>query len=149
MEESEGNGRRAFLKWIATLIGWTSAIATLFPTFLYLAPARAKKGGNVLVSPQGDPILASSVREQGSAIGLAGSAPVIAVFHQGRLKIFSAVCTHLGCLVQWRPAESQFLCPCHAAKFDINGQVLAGPPPAPLPQLGFTEDEGKILVSGG
>jgi cytochrome b6-f complex iron-sulfur subunit len=147
MQTSEGNGRRAFLKWIAILVGWISALATLFPTFLYLSPARSRKGSNVLTTPQGEPILVDSIREKGSAVGLAGSTPVIAVYHQGKLKVFSAVCTHLGCLVDWRPAENQFLCPCHAGRFDANGQVLSGPPPSPLPPLSFREEEGKIMVA--
>ncbi|MHA2641789.1 MAG: QcrA and Rieske domain-containing protein [bacterium JZ-2024 1] len=146
--DNPGNGRRAFLKWTAILVGWASAMATFFPTFMYLAPARGKKGSSVFVNPQGEPILAQTIREQGSAVGLAGGAPVIAIYYQGKIKVLSAVCTHLGCLVKWLPAESQLLCPCHAGKFDVNGQVLSGPPPAPLPQLAFTEEDGKIMVSG-
>lgn len=44
----------------------------------------------------------------------------------------AAQCTHLGCNV--RPVEdgTGFACPCHKGRFDLDGNVLSGPPPAPL-----------------
>jgi menaquinol-cytochrome c reductase iron-sulfur subunit len=58
--------------------------------------------------------------------------------------VLSAICTHLGCIVQWQDAEQQFACPCHSAAFDRNGQVLSGPPPKPLVQL-LTKIEDGVL----
>lgn len=45
----------------------------------------------------------------------------------------SAVCTHLGCIVDRH--EDHFTCACHGAVFDAMGAVRSGPPPAPLPWL--------------
>ena len=45
----------------------------------------------------------------------------------------SAVCTHRGCEVNWRPNDKAYICPCHRGRFDTQGAVLAGPPPRPLP----------------
>lgn len=46
---------------------------------------------------------------------------------------FSAVCTHAGCAVQYDPSAVQFVCPCHGGVYDARtGQVVQGPPPAPL-----------------
>ena len=45
-------------------------------------------------------------------------------------------CTHLGCIVQWQPDESQFVCPCHSAVFTREGAVVSGPPPRPMRQPG-------------
>ncbi len=42
------------------------------------------------------------------------------------------VCTHLGCLFQWRPTENRFICPCHGSQFSRTGQYLAGPAPRSL-----------------
>ncbi len=48
------------------------------------------------------------------------------------IKAMSTVCTHLGCTVYWEQDRQEFYCPCHQGRFDKNGQVIAGPPPAPL-----------------
>jgi cytochrome b6-f complex iron-sulfur subunit len=47
----------------------------------------------------------------------------------------SAVCSHLGCIVKWHPDINRFICPCHFGNYDINGNVLSGPPPRPLTKL--------------
>ncbi|MEX1276064.1 MAG: Rieske (2Fe-2S) protein [Bacteroidota bacterium] len=47
-------------------------------------------------------------------------------------KVFSSVCTHLGCTIKWEPHRDRFYCPCHAGVFDREGVVVSGPPPRPL-----------------
>ncbi len=59
----------------------------------------------------------------------------------------SAVCTHLGCLVDWNGKTQQLDCPCHAAKFDTQGNVLSGPAPRPLPSYEVVVAGGKIYVT--
>lgn len=62
------------------------------------------------------------------------------------LTVFSSVCTHLGCLVNWDNNKNEFLCPCHGGKYNINGDVIAGPPPKPLTRLPLEIREGKVYV---
>ena len=45
----------------------------------------------------------------------------------GALHTRSAVCTHLGCIVNWNEAEKSWDCPCHGGRYTCTGQVLTGP----------------------
>lgn len=56
----------------------------------------------------------------------------------GELKVLSAVCPHLKCIVHWNASESTWDCPCHGSRFDIDGEVIEGPAYRPLPQAGDT-----------
>lgn len=68
------------------------------------------------------------------------------VNHKGRLYALSPVCSHLGCLVNWHRKKEQFLCPCHGGKYDIEGRVIAGPPPRPLTRLPLKIQKGKLSI---
>ena len=46
---------------------------------------------------------------------------------EGALHERSAVCTHLGCVVQWNSAERTWDCPCHGSRFQTDGHVVNGP----------------------
>ena len=61
--------------------------------------------------------------------------------------VYDPRCTHLGCQYYWDPVKQIFQCPCHGGQFDINGKVLAGPPPRPLDRLLFTITENTIEVT--
>lgn len=50
----------------------------------------------------------------------------------GQFYCVSATCTHLGCTVEFNAAETSWDCPCHGSRFDVSGQVLAGPAVEPL-----------------
>lgn len=59
----------------------------------------------------------------------------------------SAVCTHLGCVTQWKPDSDVIACPCHGSKFTDSGKKIEGPAPRPLPHflISLTAD-GELLV---
>lgn len=53
----------------------------------------------------------------------------------GKLHKRSAVCTHLGCHVQWNSLERCWDCPCHGSQFDIDGTALNAPAISPLERI--------------
>jgi glycine/D-amino acid oxidase-like deaminating enzyme/nitrite reductase/ring-hydroxylating ferredoxin subunit len=59
------------------------------------------------------------------------------VDEEGGLRVLSAKCTHLGCVVAWNSAETSWDCPCHGSRFDTRGQVLHGPAMMPLQPAGL------------
>lgn len=62
----------------------------------------------------------------------------------------SNICTHLGCRVRWISEQDEFFCPCHNGVFDIEGNVVAGPPPHPLDRydVKVENDQLYVLVGG-
>lgn len=54
---------------------------------------------------------------------------------QGVLYERSAVCRHLGCIVNWNSLEGSWDCPCHGSRFDAHGRVLQGPANSGLPEV--------------
>lgn len=60
----------------------------------------------------------------------------------------NAVCTHLGCVVPWVPAENKYKCPCHGSQYDKNGKVIRGPAPLSLALEHVNVDgDGNVLLS--
>jgi len=74
-----------------------------------------------------------------------GGVPVIASREGGVIRAFDARCTHMGCPVTWDAEAGGFYCPCHAGRFDTEGNPSGGPPVAPLASLDAVE-EGGVLV---
>ncbi len=54
---------------------------------------------------------------------------------KGQITSLRPVCTHLGCNVKWNQTEKSWDCPCHGARYDIQGDVLTGPSTKGLEKL--------------
>ena len=74
--------------------------------------------------------------------------PVIVVNTAGGgVRAFSAICTHLGCVVEWNKGKGVIQSPCHDGRFNpLTGAVVSGPPPRGLPPYELSIKDGKIFV---
>ena len=139
-------GRR---RLITSLLGF-SIIATLggilTPIVGYLwPPSRAldQGGGRVQIGTTDD--FPAGV---GKVVPVNDQPVIIVNTAEGELRAFSAICTHLACVVEWDQARQFILCPCHDGRFNVlNGAVISGPPPAPLPQLELSVEGDAIYIS--
>jgi Rieske Fe-S protein len=64
-----------------------------------------------------------------------------------QINVLSNACAHLGCPVRWIPGRGEIRCPCHGGGYDINGNLLAGPPPRGLYHYAFEiREDGGLYV---
>ncbi len=95
----------------------------------------------VLDGATGDVLVCRTVRQVGSQLEVGEGGIItrhgepLAAYRaeDGELKLMSARCTHLGCTVDWNPAEMTFDCPCHGSRFGPGGEVVEGPATRALP----------------
>jgi Rieske Fe-S protein len=66
--------------------------------------------------------------------------------NEREVRVFSDICTHLGCRVTWHPDQEHYISPCHDGHFDIVGNVVSGPPPRPLDEFTTRIEAGNLLV---
>ncbi|MCW3121529.1 MAG: dependent oxidoreductase, partial [Flavipsychrobacter sp.] len=59
----------------------------------------------------------------------------------GSIHALSPVCTHAYCIVNWNGEEKSWDCPCHGARYNIDGHVLNGPATEGLKQVDLTDME--------
>ena len=64
----------------------------------------------------------------------------------GKVRVLSSICPHLGCTVQWSGSKDQFLCPCHGSVFSRTGKHVAGPARRGMDPLPTEQKEGDLLV---
>jgi len=127
-EEKKTVNRREFLNfaWLASLGFLTVSMAGV--TFLFSLP-RFEEGEFGGVVPMG----------KVSDLPAPGSAPVnypkvkvwLSNTDEGVIALYK-VCTHLGCLYNWRDLEDKFVCPCHGSQFTAGGDYILGPAPRSL-----------------
>lgn len=102
------------------------------------APTKAKVTGMVLGA-------ASEIPVGGGKIYTAAKV-VVTQPARGQYKAFSAVCTHVGCIMS-EVANGTIDCPCHGGQFKVtNGAVVAGPPPSPLPARQVKVVNGQVVL---
>ena len=65
---------------------------------------------------------------------------------ESEVRVFSDICTHLGCRVSWHPDVEHYISPCHDGHFDIMGKNISGPPPRPLDEFITRIEDGNLVV---
>jgi cytochrome b6-f complex iron-sulfur subunit len=138
--------RRSFLDALLGLsvVAWVGSI--LFPALRYLTPIAASgPGGPVKLAAEE----VAKLEKERFVIVRAGASKIL-VLKDGseQIRALSAKCTHEGCTVQFVPGDSVIWCACHNGRFDLDGRVLAGPPPRPLPRYAVQRKaDGSIAVT--
>lgn len=139
------SSRRRFLRWLGgfTVVSTLAMIVT--PVLGFLTPpatGRAGGGGKVLVATTADVPPGA-----GKVVPLNGQPAILVNGDQG-IHAFSAICTHLGCVVAWNDLAGVIQCPCHDGRFNpVSGAVVSGPPPAPLHPLDVSVENDQIFLS--
>jgi cytochrome b6-f complex iron-sulfur subunit len=139
--------RRAFLA-AAGVAGLAYTAALAYPVYRYLA------------SPSEMAMEATAVTEvtlkdaqklpEGSVLMFKfGHSPAMLIHHPGNKWIaMTAVCTHLGCTVQYEPQADRIHCACHGGVYNAyTGANVSGPPPKPLKLFNVVVNEAGVEVS--
>ena len=143
MAENEvKQGRREFLVGFGIIGTVVIAIGTFaINVFAFLFPSKREKSYHkYLVAKKGE-IPVGKAKE----ITLSNK-PVFVVHLENGYKVFSGVCTHLGCIVRWEEQKSRFFCPCHAGFFSKSGEVIGGPPSKPLDEYEVMIENNLIFI---
>jgi cytochrome b6-f complex iron-sulfur subunit len=121
----------------STMLGaaGTAYVCTLgYPVVRYLGEA-----SRVAAEDPGAPeeVLLEAAAETprgSSALFYIGAEPCLLIhFEDDTWAAYSALCTHMNCVVQYQPERDRILCPCHEGVFEPRtGRNLEGPPPTPL-----------------
>lgn len=122
--------------WFAAAAGCAGLAAAsvryLVPNVLYQPPMAYKIG-----KPKDYPEGVSYVPQR----------RIFVIHEQNKIKAVSAICTHIGCTINWIEERRRWECPCHGSIFNEKGVVIAGPAPRPLPWYDVTlAPDGKLFV---
>jgi cytochrome b6-f complex iron-sulfur subunit len=147
VEETNDKTTRRFFLAAAGAAGVAYAAALAYPIYRYLA------------SPEEMALSATAVTEVtlkdaqklplGSVLMFKfGTAPAMLIHHEdGRWVSMTAVCTHLGCTVQYEPLADRIHCACHGGVYNAyTGANVSGPPPKPLKLFKVAVNETGVNI---
>ena len=136
--------RRSFLDYLLGSTALATLGAIIYPIFKFMSPPRiVESAENSVVAAK-----RSEVPVNSGKIFKFGNKPGILVHTAaGEFKAFSAVCTHLECIVQYRDDTKQIWCACHNGQYNLSGKNIGGPPPRPLEEYKVNTRGDDIVVT--
>ena len=134
--------RRDFVGWIIRGGIFATLAGMIFPALQYVWPVM-KSGPSVDME---EVAKVDDIPVGGAKKVIVGGSALLLIRTAAEFKAFSAICTHLGCIVDWDSQKREIVCPCHAGTFDVEGRRVSGPPPKPLPYYQVRVADGKIFV---
>ncbi len=141
--EDESLTRRVFIMASLTTASIVAAGGTVYPLYRYLFPSDSKGGGKgtSVTIPEAEVVVGGA-----RFFKFKGKPAILIRKSEKEVIAMSAVCTHLGCVVKYSESDQIIKCPCHGAKFDLKGKVIAGPAPKPLQLFLVSRDGGKFVI---
>lgn len=148
--------RRDFIKATAAIIGGLISAVIGIPSIAYLlSPSLRETGDDSRIDlgplenyPIGVPTRFDFTRTRVN--GWERTAVNYGLYvvrrYEGEVRVFSDICTHLGCRVTWHPDQEHYISPCHDGHFDVLGNVVSGPPPRPLDEFATEMENGNLFV---
>ena len=73
---------------------------------------------------------------------------VVVINLDGTFIALSEICTHNGCSVAFNDSSQHIECPCHGGTYDLQGNVISGPPPAPIKKYTVTKNGDILSIKG-
>lgn len=143
---SEQNiSRRRFLTYLLGFAGMLGLGGLVAPIARFAYPVQEE-----VVQPKQQVANLSALQPLGEAVEFdyMERPSALIVLEDGTPKAFYMACTHFGCIVNWRSDEEIWYCPCHAGIFAADGEVVSGPPPAPLVELNVVQEDDVLYVEG-
>lgn len=138
--------RRLFLKRMINFLFLTAGFLFVITGLIYLIPKRPKIKSYKFFEVSEDKIPREGVKKVDILIGEEKSMKIFLVNQKNSIIALSPVCTHLGCFVNFDRTLNEFICPCHGGRYDIEGNVIAGPPKEALHRLPVKIENGRIFI---
>jgi cytochrome b6-f complex iron-sulfur subunit len=140
--------RRGFVRGALGGVGLCYAAAIGYPVYRYLKSPVERAAAAAAVT---EVALNDAQKLPAGTVQMFrfGSKPAMLIHHaDGSWVAFDAVCTHLGCTVQYQPDKDRIHCACHGGVYDAHtGKNVSGPPPRPLMKYEVKPTPGGLLVS--
>lgn len=140
--------RGAFMKVAMGGVGLCYLGAIGYPVYRYLASPIERAEGLAAITEV--TLKDAQKLERGTALMFKfGSKPSLLIHHKDDTWVaLDAVCTHLGCTVQYEPDKNRIHCACHGGVYDPRtGANVSGPPPRPLKQYKVNVTPDGVVVS--
>lgn len=130
--------RHAVLNWLLTAAGLGALGSVLYPILRFLTPLPSSGPGGPIPVPT-DAMAAVDASPHFTILRAASTRIIVLQDRTQNLRALSAVCTHEGCTVQYLEGDDIIWCACHNGRYDLDGRVLSGPPPRPLPRYSVSK----------